>query len=178
MLSSPALVKNKKLKKVKKSIDYINYLCYTIDTKVKNTKGELKMTNKELQSKLATIKNGTYFRIEWQSVKDNGYYKLSNSVVRNVSYSSVVGKENKKTTKQNPNDQYLQQNLILNKNSGKTRLQVFLTKHHKAHVKYFDNNHNEITKEEWLEANPKEKNKPTPNLMFAIFVENIIKVGN
>lgn len=128
-----------------------------------------------LQKELATIKGGTYYKIEYQSVKDNGYKKVTNTIVRNISYASV--KENDTPTKVNPNDNHLGQNIVVNTKTGKARLMVFLTKHHKPHTTYYDNLGNEITKEQWLVANPKEANKPQPTLMFSVLVENIIKVG-
>ena len=128
-----------------------------------------------LQKELATIKGGTYYKIEYQSVKDNGYKKVTNTIVRNIRYSSV--KEGNEPIKVNPNDNHLGQNIVVNTKTGKTRLMVFLTKHHKAHSTYYDNLGNEITKEQWLMANPKEANKPQPKIMFSVLVENIIKVG-
>ena len=107
----------------------------------------------KLQNELQNIKGGTYYHIEYQSVKDNGYKKITNTTVRNISYGSV--RESDTPIKVNPNDTHLGQNI----------------------VKYYDNLGNEITKEQWLEANPKEASKKSPTLMFSILVENIIKVG-
>ena len=129
----------------------------------------------KLQNELQNIKGGTYYHIEYQSVKDNGYKKITNTTVRNGSYGSV--RESDTPIKVNPNDTHLGQNIVVNQKTGKARLMVFLTKHHKPHVKYYDNLGNEITKEQWLEANPKEASKKSPTLMFSILVENIIKVG-
>ena len=133
------------------------------------------MTLENLQKELATIKGGTYYKIEYQSIKDNGYKKITKTTVRNISYASV--KPSDTPSKPNPNDNHLGQNIVLNTKTGKARLMVFLTNHHKPHTTYYDNNGVEITREQWLVANPKEVNKAKPTLMFSILVDNILKVG-
>lgn len=126
----------------------------------------------ELAEKLNAKKRGTYFVIVYSKLI-NGYKKTTRTVVRLCNYASVVKKEVTTGTKSNSNDVYLGNNIIFNKNTNKTRLQVFLTKHHKPHVSY-EYNGADIDSDTYYENSGDKKS--TPTVMFSINIENIVAV--
>ena len=134
------------------------------------------MKTNELQKILETKKRGHFFTLVYRK-EINGYVKTTTTTVRLVDYASVVGKtinvENKPSKPSN--DIHLGNNLIFNKNTGKTRLQVFLTgnPHHKPHSIY-EYQGNEITADEWYEGTGKKPSVPT--LMFCLDVNEIVMV--
>lgn len=136
----------------------------------------------ELQNILATKKRGHFLTITYRK-EINGYVKTTTTTVRLVDYNSIKSVKEKKA--QQPlvenkqpkvsNDVYMGNNIIFNKNTGKTRLQVFLTgnPHHKPHSVY-EYQGSEITADEWYEGTGKKPS--TPTIMFSIDVSEIVMV--
>ena len=133
------------------------------------------MTLNELQNKLNGMKRGRYFAITYKHTYGE-YAKTTRAVVRLADYYKVTGKEPKLDTNKVSNDKHLGNNLIYNSNTGKTRLQVFLTNNpnHKPHSVY-EYQGNEISKDEFYgNVNKKPSNI---SVMFTIDVESILAIG-
>lgn len=139
-----------------------------------------------LQNILKTKKRGQFFTIIYQKVIGD-YTKTTTTTIRLVDYNNVKKVKEQKAKKEleNPtkttststpkksNDIHLGNNLIHNTNTGKTRLQVFLTNHHKPHSVYTYLG-NEIDKETYYNGTGEKVS--TPDIMFTITIDNIIAV--
>ena len=132
-----------------------------------------------LQTILNSKKRGQYMTITYEKVM-GAYTKTTTTTIRLVDYNNVAEVKAKKALqaekpakKTNSADKHLGNNLIYNANTGKTRLQVFLTKHHKPHCIYTYNG-NEIDKDTYY-ANSGDK-QSTPSIMFTITIDNIIAI--
>ena len=146
-------------------------------------KEDKKMEIKELQEKLQAKKRGQFLTITYKKVVGS-YSKITTTTVRLIDYASAIGKKvvNKTENSQNKpsNDVHLGNNLIFNQNTGKTRLQVFLTKckNHKPHSIYWkldeDGVNEQITAEEFYNGTGEKRQEPT--LMFCVLTDNIVKV--
>ena len=133
----------------------------------------------DLQNILNTKHRGAYLTIVYSKTYKGEYVKTTRTTVRLVNYSAVKknnGEGDQKPTKVNPNNEYLGNNIIYNKNTQNTLLQVFLTNnpHHRPHSVYCKVNGEEITKEEFVEATGKKSS--TPDIMFSINVNDIVMV--
>ena len=137
-----------------------------------------------LQKILETKKRGQYLTITYQKVLGD-YVKTTTTTIRLVDYNNVKEVKEMKALKGNnggngndapkkpSNDKYLGNNIIFNVNTQKTRLQVFLTKHHTPKCVYTYQG-KEIDKETWYaESGDKQA---TPKIMFSINIENIISI--
>ena len=137
-----------------------------------------------IQEILKTKKRGQYFTIVYcKAIGD--YTKTTTTTVRLVDYNNVKAVKEAKAKKlmENPtqqqtspkksNDTHLGNNLIYNANTNKTRLQVFLTNHHKPHCVY-EYQGNEIDRETYYEGTHEKPS--TPSIMFTINIDNIIAI--
>ena len=137
------------------------------------------MEVKELQEKLQAKKRGQFLTITYRKVIGK-FSKQTTTTIRLIDYASVSGKTPSNSQSKTSNDIHLGNNLIYNQNTGKTRLQVFLTKckNHKPHSIYWEETDNgekeQISAEEFYENTKERKSEPT--LMFCILTENIVKV--
>ena len=140
------------------------------------------MTLEQVQTILNTKKRGQFITITYKKVLGD-YVKTTTTTIRLVDYNNVKAVKEKKAlegpkttitgAKKPSADQHLGNNLIYNANTGKTRLQVFLTNHHKPHCVY-EYQGKEITKEQWY--NESGDKQSTPTIMFSINIENIIAI--
>lgn len=142
------------------------------------------MTLEQTQEILNQKKRGQYLTITFRKVLGD-FVKTTTTTIRLVNYNNVKAVKEKKAlkgekttitnelTKKPSADKYLGNNLIYNENTGKTRLQVFLTNHHKPHCVY-EYQGQEITQDEWYAESGDKKS--THEIMFAINIENIIAI--
>lgn len=144
------------------------------------------MTLEQTQTILNTKKRGQFLTITYHKVLGD-YVKTTTTTVRLVDYNNVKAVKEQKaakglkttittqsTTIKKPSaDKHLGNNLIFNANTGKTRLQVFLTGHHKPHCIYEYQGH-EIDQEEYY-TNSGDK-QSTPTIMFSIDIANILAI--
>lgn len=142
------------------------------------------MTLEQTQEILNQKKRGQFITITYQKVLGD-YKKTTTTTIRLVDYNNVKkvkemkalkGETQKETItgeKKQSADKHLGNNLIFNENTGKTRLQVFLTNHHKPHCIY-EYQGNEISQDQWYAESGDKKS--TPSIMFTILVENIIAI--
>lgn len=144
------------------------------------------MTLEQTQEILNTKKRGQFLTITYHKVLGD-YVKTTTTTIRLVDYNNVKEVKEKKalqglkpinktqtndSSKPNAN-KYLGNNLIYNVNTGKTRLQCFVTKHHKPHCVY-EYCGQEITKDQWYaESGDKQS---TPTIMFSVNIENILAI--
>jgi len=138
-----------------------------------------------LQNILNSKKRGQYLTITYQKVLGD-YKKTTTTTIRLVDYNNVKAvKEMKKAKGYDPNatikeptkpsaNKYLGNNLVYNENTGKTRLQVFLTNKHQPHCIY-EYQGKEISQDQWY-AESGDK-KATPSIMFSVLVENILAIN-
>lgn len=137
------------------------------------------MEIKELQEKLQSKKRGQFLTITYKKAVKN-CVKYTTTTVRLVDYASVSGKTPLNSQSKTSNDIHLGNNLVYNQNTGKTRLQVFLTKckNHQPKSHYWEITENDvmeqITAEEFYTKTGEKKSEPT--LMFCILTDNIVKV--
>lgn len=133
------------------------------------------MELERLQDKLNHNKKGRYFTITY--VKVYGDFTKTVTVTLRIAKYSSVAKKDPETIKKNPNDIYLGNNIIRNVHTGKTRLQVFLTKSktHKpvVHYHYLDQ---EISKEDFYQGSGQKPSK-APDTMYNIFIETIVAIN-
>ena len=143
------------------------------------------MELQSLQNKLNQKKRGQFLTITYQKVI-GAYKKVTTAVVRLVDYNNVKAVKEKKALKygntqkqtitgeKKPSaDKYLGNNIIFNENTGKTRLQVFVTKNHKPHSIYTYED-NTIDKETYyLNSGDKENNA---DIMYSVNIENILMI--
>lgn len=132
------------------------------------------MTLKELQNTLATIKKGKFATIHYQKT-NNGYSKETEKTIRFVEYSHIKNVQVK--GKANPNDNYVSEFVIYNKNTQKYYLMVATTNTpYKAQVKYYLNGV-EIDKDTYEQANPPKKSySSSPSPVFKLHIEDIISI--
>lgn len=145
------------------------------------------MTLEQTQEILNKKKRGQYLTITFRKVLGD-FVKTTTTTIRLVNYNNVkavkekkalkgekttITSELKNTPKKPSADKYLGNNLIYNENTGKTRLQVFLTNHHKPHCVY-EYQGQEITQDEWYAESGDKKS--THDIMFTINIENIIAI--
>lgn len=137
------------------------------------------MNLQTIQNFIVNYKKGTYTKATWKSekvVNGDTYTKVSEGVVRFVSYTSV-----KKTTttngKTNPNQiTYIENVLFFNTKTNNYLVHLYVSKNpkHKTKTTYYLNG-NEITKAEY-ESNIK-VNKYPIDLMFTKNLNDIISLG-
>jgi len=141
------------------------------------------MTLEQTQEILNQKKRGQYLTITYHKVLGD-YVKTTTTTVRLVDYHNTKAykekmalKEPKTTISSQPKkpsaDKHLGNNLVYNENTGKTRLQVFLTNHHKPHCIY-EYQGKEITKDQWY--NESGDRQSTPDIMFSIDIANILAI--
>lgn len=141
------------------------------------------MTLEQTQTILNTKKRGQFITITYHKVLGD-YVKTTTTTIRLVDYNNVKQVKEKKalqspkttiaTQPKKPSaDQHLGNNLVYNSNTGKTRLQVFLTGHHKPHCIY-EYQGQEIDQETYY-ANSGDK-QATPTIMFSIDIANILAI--
>ena len=124
------------------------------------------------------IKKGQFTKAKWQSIKTTKegteYKKVSNGVIRFVTYGHINGVEVK--GKVNPNEETLIPNTLYhNTNTGSYLVQLAKTDV-KPTCTYYCNGE-EITKEEYDIANPP-KSYGNPSPIFRVKLENLLELGN
>lgn len=129
------------------------------------------MEEKTISAKLANIKRGRYFVLEYITTK-NGLKKAVRGVFRFVKYENIKGVV--KVGKTNPNEQWLSKDLVYNTNTKKTYLQLATT-NHKNKCKYY-NGETEITKAEYELVNKPRTNATKP-VVIRLDIENIVRIG-
>ena len=138
------------------------------------------MTQEIIQETLKNIKRGKYFHLVFKKTYGD-YTRTTTTIVRLVTYSHTkkakerMANNPNKSIKVNPNNVYLGNNLIYNKNTDQTNLQVFLTncKYHKP-ISVYEYLGEEITMEEFYEGTNKEPSKPSE--LMNININDIVAI--
>lgn len=136
------------------------------------------MNLQDIQNFMATYKKGTYTKAQWKSTKvveGQTYEKVSNGVVRFVSYNSV--KKTTNTTKSNPNQITIIENVCFyNSKTNNHLIHLYVSKNakHKTKTRYYLNGA-EISKQDY--ENKVKSSKGTIDLMFTKNLNDIISLG-
>ena len=137
-----------------------------------------KLTLKEVIEFLREIKKGCYHSIIRKATQDNGYYTITTYVGRFCSYAKVSGKEETQVQSNiNGKTTIIPNVLYYYEKTDNYVLMVCTTKRHQHSKKeYYDNNGNQITKEQYEMVNPPKKSNGNVSVVFNLKLKEIIEI--
>ena len=135
------------------------------------------LTINEIIDILKNLKMGCYHSFTKKHVESNGYYYLKTYVGRLCSYANLTGKNATQIKQVNGRQTIIPNVLYYYASTGNYLLMVATTKkQHHNKTQYFDNNGNEISKEQYEMVNPQKQTTPFNSPVFNIKLSELISV--
>ena len=137
------------------------------------------LTIQEIIEVLKNLKKGIYHSFTKKHTENNGYYFIKTYNGRLASYSATSGKNTNEIKQINGRTSIIPNVLYYYASTGNYLLMVSTTKKANQHSKthYFDNNGNEISKNQYEMVNPqKKKSTPFNSPVFNIKISELIMV--